>query len=364
MPKGAVEQRNAEPDSIVSRSRPRWSGLWAFGLALAAACVNLDWPSVTACTADSGWCALDAPIADGRREGPPADGVEPDAPSPDAGPGDDGSPPDPDALDPAAPDVPYEVGPDVAPDGSPDVSPYVPADAPVDRAPDLAPDVGPDRPPDTPPDTAPDRAADTSLAGACPTGNAALLICLSFEGSLVDPSEPRATVTGSNIAFEAGISDVAVRMGTSSVIRVGAGWGSIPGDFTLEAWVRPDRLPTGDQRMAVLDEESHFGLFVYPGGRVVCSSTGAEVEAQNAVAVGAWTGLACTASGDTLVLWVNGVARDQQQTDGMSNGGTSALGIGGNLPSGDPFEGSIDNVRVWNQTRTAPQICAQSPSCP
>ncbi len=352
MPKGAVEPRDAEPDSIVSRSRPRWSGSWAFGLALVTACVNLDRPSVTACTADSGWCALDAPIADGRREGPAAEGGEPDAPAPDAVPGGDGSPPESDAPDAGVPDVPREVGPDVAPD------------APVDRAPDLAPDVGPDHPPDTSPDTAPDRAPDTSLAGACPSGDAALLICLSFEGSLVDPSEPRATVTGSNIAFEVGISDLAVRMGTSSVIRVGVGWGSIRDDFTLEAWVRPDRLPTGDQRMGVLDEDSHFGLFVYPGGRVVCSSSGAEVEAQNAVAVGAWTGLACTASGDTLVLWVNGVARDQDQTDGMSNGGTSVLGIGGNLPSGDPFEGSIDNVRVWNQARTAPQICAQSPSCP
>jgi hypothetical protein len=64
------------------------------------------------------------------------------------------------------------------------------------------------------------------------------------------------------------------------------------------------------------------------------------------------------------VLWIDGVARDSAQMDGMSNGTPDVLEIGGNIPSGDPFVGLMDNLRVWNRARSAQQIRRAHASSP
>jgi hypothetical protein len=318
-------------------------------LVLAGACVDLAPSSVTRCGPHYHICEEeDAGVADGGPERPPQDG-EPDADPQDEDP--DASPSDSSELD-LAPDA-GSPGPDVALDLAPDRAPDVP--------PDLAPDSTPDRPADTAIDTTPDRAPDTGPAASCPTGDPSLLLCLRFEGSLLDESTPAATVTGSNVTFDSGIDQLAARMGSSSLVRAAQGWGALDRVFTLEAWIRPDRLPSSGGRMGIVDEETHFGLFVLPGGAVSCSSSGAAVVASAAVAVGQWTAVACTASANTLVLWIDGVAQDQDPMDGNSNGTPTSLGIGGNLPSGDPWEGLIDNLRIWSTARTAQQIAAHRP---
>ena len=191
-----------------------------------------------------------------------------------------------------------------------------------------------------------------------------LLICIRFEGNLIDESAPAATLTSSNVTFETGNDAQAVRLGTSSLLRASAGWGNINNDLTLEAWVRIDRMPTGSERAGILDEESHFGLFVLANGTVNCSSSSGDATATNALTVGQWAAISCTLQGTSLVLWINGIQQDQAQTDGLSNGPTATLGIGGNLPSGDAFEGLMDNVHIWNRARTAQGICDYSPTCP
>jgi hypothetical protein len=331
---------------------PRRSGAGGLAaavvLALVAACVNLAPPSVTRCLPSNHICD-DAGVdgsSDGGRDARAPDAIPTDAPPPDALP-----------VDATAPDLPDS---DAGLDGIADR----PADLPPDRTPDLSPDLTPDRPADTAPDTTPDRAPDTGPAASCPTGDPSLLLCLRFEGSLADESSPAATVTGSNITFESGIDTLAARLGTASLLRAAQGWGAVDTVFTLEAWIRPDRLPGAGDRMGIIDSEAHFGIFLLPGGTISCSSSGGEATASAAAAAGRWTAVACTASANTLVLWIDGVARDQAPMDGNSNGTPSTLGIGGNLPSGDPWEGLIDNVRVWSTARTAQQISAHTPPSP
>ena len=339
----------------MARGLPRrWPTAGVLSLVLAGACVNLTPPSVTRCAPLNHICEEDAGVGDGSPEGRPetgGDGADPsdadpqDADPPDAGPADSG------ALD-RAPDT-GPPGSDASLDLTPDRTPDVP--------PDLPPDSTPDRPADTAVDTTPDRTPDTGPTASCPTDEPSLRLCLRFEGSLVDESAPAATVTGNNVTFAPGIDQQAARLGTSSVLRAASGWGTLDTVFTLEAWIRPDRLPTGGERMGILDEDAHFGMFLLPGGEVRCSSSGGEAVASAAVAVGRWTAIACTASANNLVLWIDGVAQDQAQMDGNSNGTPTTLGIGGNLPSGDPLEGLIDNVRVWSTARTAQQIAAHTP---
>jgi Concanavalin A-like lectin/glucanases superfamily len=301
--------------SLALRAAGRWPGVLV--LVLGGACVNLTPPPVTQCAQQNHTCREDAGRADGSRDGGPEPG-ELDADSPEVAPSDART---------------LDLGTDSTPD-----------DAAVD--------------------TTPDRAPDTGTAASCPTGDPSLLICLRFEGSLVDESTPAATVTGTNLTFEAGMDNLAARLASSSVVRAAQGWGALDTVFTLEAWIRPDRLPTGSERMGILDEDSHFGLFLLPGGTIRCSSSGAEALASAAVAVGQWTAVACTASANRLVLWIDGVARAEGQMDGLSNGTPTTLGIGGDLPSGDPWEGLIDNLRVWSSARTAQQISAHTPAPP
>lgn len=248
----------------------------------------------------------------------------------------------------------------------------VPVDAPDVMSPppdagppDLPRDLSPDLPPDLPIDRPPDVTVDLPVAvmkGICPAGESALLLCLRFENTLADDSAPAAAVTGT-ISYEPGPGDTAGRVGPASVVRVSQGWGTVGGSFTLEAWVRPDRLPSGAQRMGLLDEESHFGLFILPGGTLACYSAGTGVSVTNAVNVGQWSAVACTAGGGALTAWVNGVQRSQVSLGGGAGGTTANLAIGSNNPSGDTFEGLMDNVRVWNTVRTGPQICQAALGC-
>ena len=378
----AAERERVQGQGRVARrvapSRPpRRPGAALLVLLALGGCVDLTQPSVEDLCGDAGRpCRLDAgkpevgvdlaPLPDlagspDGRDGPtPGDVDEPDDVLP---PGD--LPPDDDLTTPvdAGPDGP---APDTAgPDGStpealpPDVAP---PDLPRDLPPDLPPDLPVDLPVDLPPDVTMVEAPAPPNKGVCPTGDNALLLCLRFEGSLADESPPAANVSG-NVSYEAGVADLAARVGPASVIRASAGWGTVGNTFTLEAWVRPDRLPTGGQRMGVMDEETRFGMFILSGGTLACSSAGETVTVPGAVRVGQWSAVTCTTSANTIAAWVDGVQRNQ----GVLNGnpaGTANLAIGSNNPSGDAFEGLMDNVRVWNTVRTGPQICQASFGCP
>jgi hypothetical protein len=348
---------------------PRPARLWhaLVVLGLLGACVDLTRPSVDdRCTYDGQACRPDTGTPEAGADLSPLRDLtdRDDIPPPgDVAPLDDVTPPVDDVADPLDGPAPDTGGPDASlPDVSlPDVSlPDVPRDLPPDLPPVAQIDAAVDLPPDV-------TVADTPMPGVkgvCPTSESSLLLCLRFEGSLADESAPPANVTGNNLSYETGPSDLAVRVGTASVIRASQGWGNVGNTFTLEAWIRPDRLPTGSQRMGLLDEETHFGMFILPGGNLACYSAGATVSVPGAVRVGQWTAVTCTASSSTLVAWVDGLQRNQGSLDGNPAGGTVNLAIGSNNPSGDPFEGLMDNVRVWNTVRTGPQICQAALGCP
>jgi len=40
------------------------------------------------------------------------------------------------------------------------------------------------------------------------------------------------------------------------------------------------------------------------------------------------------------------------------------MAIGGNSPSGDSFDGLIDEVRIWRLARTPTEICMTAGTCP
>lgn len=214
------------------------------------------------------------------------------------------------------------------------------------------PDAAPEAPPAPPPPAA---------RGDCPPGQAALLLCLRFESMVVDESEPIAPLNSESFEYvPGGPGGTALRLGPGRALRFERGVGALADRFTLEAWVRADELPTGSARMGVLDKENHFGVFVLPGGDLVCSAFGIAATARFAITAGKWTAVACTLEDGAIAVYTDGVRRASLR---LPAGATAAMPaipniiVGGNYPSGDNFGGLIDNVRIWNLPRSAADLC-------
>jgi hypothetical protein len=197
---------------------------------------------------------------------------------------------------------------------------------------------------------------------ACPA-DAALLLCLDFEGGVRDQSEPAASVTVRAVELEPGPSGQAGRLSGNSQIALPSGVGLGAGAFTVEAWLRPDGLPSGTQRAGVMDKQGHFGLFVLPGGDVVCYSQGAMATAPGAAHAGQWITASCTVGGGTVGVWINGVRRGTAPQATGAPAGEPAIAVGSNSPTGDPFTGLLDNVRIWSGARSSAEICQLAYGC-
>ena len=99
-------------------------------------------------------------------------------------------------------------------------------------------------------------------------------------------------------------------------------------------------------------------MFVEPGGALRCLDLGASVTESGALTVGTWTHVAYTHDGQTLSLYIAGQRRVTAPGAALETGNDTGTSIGGNSPSGDPFVGRIDELRIWNRARTAAEVCA------
>ena len=229
-------------------------------------------------------------------------------------------------------------------------------------APDAA--AAPDPAP-PPPDAAPVAPRPPTID--CPEGNENLRLCFRFEQNLTNESANDVDVESEQIRFEPGAGGVgsAARMGPQSSLRVRQTGGVFNAEtFTIEAWIRLDRLPGPGDRATVIDKEGRFGLYLLPGGAVSCSSGNTSATSPaGLVAAGQWVSLACTTNGQTLGVWVSG-RRTVQSAGPMVRGDTmGGLAVGKTMDEDDPLTGLLDNVRFWTQMRAPAQICAAAIGC-
>jgi hypothetical protein len=122
-----------------------------------------------------------------------------------------------------------------------------------------------------------------------------------------------------------------------------------PAPLLIDLWVRPDTLPEADARAGLVDNEAQWGFFVYAGGRVSCTMAGA-VGADAVVAAGSWTHLACAYDGSAIRLFKDGaLVGEAAAGSSLSGGGTDGTAIARNSPSGQYFDGLIDELRIWRR---------------
>ena len=131
--------------------------------------------------------------------------------------------------------------------------------------------------------------------------------------------------------------------------------------MTVEAWVRPDHRQlanSGRERAAresrLRDLRQHERK---PAGSRGLRGRHDQIDCgAHALPTGSWSHLAATYDGTTLRLYVNGAEVAQLAVSGAILTSNSPVRIGGNqVWGGEWFNGSIDEVRIYNRGLTRPR---------
>jgi hypothetical protein len=125
---------------------------------------------------------------------------------------------------------------------------------------------------------------------------------------------------------------------------------------TIEAWIRYN---TGNDKSifnyGTFSNNQKFTLHLYNGVYII--GEGNDLSTGFAVNDGNWHHVAVTHDGTTTVVYVDGIVRGTKNTTYNTTGTYFQLGISDRNGSMDfRYQGTMDNVRVWNIARTQQQL--------
>ncbi|MES2761061.1 MAG: LamG-like jellyroll fold domain-containing protein [Bacteroidota bacterium] len=198
----------------------------------------------------------------------------------------------------------------------------------------------------------------TSLTDASGNGNNGTLSNFALTGSSSNWVSPGGVVSGfttsiacplaSGLRFD-GSNDMVSIPGTVNATDLGLS------AFTLEAWVY---LNSSSGAQSIVRKSGDYNFYVYNGnlGAEVwplgtSNSSWNFISGNTGPAMNQWTHVAFTWNGTTGTLYVNG----SQIPSTTTNGNISAsenLHLGASSVYGDYLNGSLDEVRIWNTSRT------------
>lgn len=215
------------------------------------------------------------------------------------------------------------------------------------------------------------RIVDAVVADAapppCPSDDE-LVACYRFEGDGTDDTVAGNHAVATDVVYLSGRPDRGTAIlfsPNASVVAPDSASLDVTTGLTVEAWLLMASLPQPNGRMAVLDNNGQYGVFVAPDGAVRCS-VGTTTAIGLTVRAGTWTHLACTYDGTIIRMYQDGVAGPTIAfTGAVPTFGTDGLGLGQNLPvpPADHLDGMIDDVRIWRVALPATAICASAGTC-
>ncbi len=196
------------------------------------------------------------------------------------------------------------------------------------------------------------------LPDFCDGADPALRFCVRFEDALVDDAPAMHSLRGSGHEFTAGHVGRALAHDSGDSVWLGdtSDLETLP--FTFETWIRPTEIPTSG-RMGVVDFEGSFGIFLYPGGEVACKSA-EEARTSGGVTAGRWTHVACVFETDRVRIYVDGSQAASSSSSYAGGSGGGDFRFGGNAPSGDDYDGLLDEARYFSDVRTPSELAASA----
>lgn len=188
-----------------------------------------------------------------------------------------------------------------------------------------------------------------------------LVACYEFEGNAADLSGHGHDASPSNVLFVSGISERAMLFAANSAADVAASAAFDVHDLTIEAWVEPSALPAPTKQSVILDVDMQYALFINDDGTVTCDLKGlSKLSTTTAVALAAWSHVACTYDHSKVRVYVNGDLAANHDDGGDVADGGHAMAIAANSPSGSPLIGTIDELRLMSVARSGPEICSDA----
>jgi fibronectin type 3 domain-containing protein len=129
--------------------------------------------------------------------------------------------------------------------------------------------------------------------------------------------------------------------------------------MTLEAWVNPSTVSSAWRDVIFKADDNYYleGTSMTSGRPAMGGKfASSPLYGTTALAVNTWTHLAATYDGTTTRLYVNGTQVASHAQTGPMASSTNPLQIGGDSLYGQFFQGTIDEVRIYNVALTAAQI--------
>ena len=151
--------------------------------------------------------------------------------------------------------------------------------------------------------------------------------------------------------------------GTNSVVTIPDSASlHLSSGMTLEAWVNPSAVNSAWRDVIYKNADNYYleatsnSPASVPGAGSTIGSTDSTIYGLTALTPGTWAYLAFTYDGTTLRLYVNGVQVSSLATSGTIASSTNPLQIGGDSFHTQYFQGTIDEVRVYNVALNQTQI--------
>lgn len=137
--------------------------------------------------------------------------------------------------------------------------------------------------------------------------------------------------------------------------------------ITIELWIKRDADSSGDQVILTNEDErgdDGYGLYMIDGGEEArirftpSDFSSRHVTSSSGIRADEWTHVSAVYNEGNTHLYINGKLDAESTNDSRSISGTSNnLTFGSNVDQNDKwFQGSLDEVRIWNKSRTHSEI--------
>ncbi|MCB1177948.1 MAG: LamG domain-containing protein [Leptospiraceae bacterium] len=129
---------------------------------------------------------------------------------------------------------------------------------------------------------------------------------------------------------------------------------------TLCAWVNWSTLPTSGQTQTIMQYTDTVGLSVTNTGGTYSLNVEGFSANLTTPATSSWYHICAASNGSSYTLYQDGTALTNTATVYNATGSITKLQIGQNITSANGFNGSIDDIRIYNRALIASEITALS----